>query len=345
MKGNGLGPQTYFPKVIPHASVATLNSNAAASLEGSVACSGGTWTKYQMSRDETFALIAFESYGQDVDRTLYTRLDRYVKINFWLSGVHTTVLDGFGECSHDRPEVFITAGPQSMLKIDMLKHRTHIACVALCVLPEFFSSHLTVSSEDLPAPLSTSYAGECLFFRDRLTPELATAARAILTAPFKVRRQPVYAQAKAVELMCLLINHLESSTGESDPRSEQFDRQTRRIYQARDLIDECFATPLTLERVSKQVGLNRLGLTSGFRRLFGLSVHDYLQKVRMDHALELLQRESVSVTSVAHAVGYSHSCNFSTAFHAYFGCSPGQAQQRNLISRRKHTAFAKRKPR
>jgi AraC-like DNA-binding protein len=65
-----------------------------------------------------------------------------------------------------------------------------------------------------------------------------------------------------------------------------------------------------------------MALTSGFQRLFGMSVHDFLQKIRMERAYELLHDDVQSIAQIAEAVGYQHACNFSTAFRAYFGYAP-----------------------
>jgi AraC family transcriptional activator of pyochelin receptor len=102
--------------------------------------------------------------------------------------------------------------------------------------------------------------------------------------------------------------------------------QESRLRKARDVLSRRYAEPITLEKVSREVGLNRLALTSGFRQLFQISVYDYLQKERMERAYELLQQEGNTVASVAAAVGFSHPCNFSTAFRAHFGCTPTQAR-------------------
>ncbi len=89
-----------------------------------------------------------------------------------------------------------------------------------------------------------------------------------------------------------------------------------------------FHKPLTIESVSQEVGLNKMALTTGFRQLFGISVHDCLQKIRMEHAYRLFfQDDTCSIGQVAHAVGYRHHCNFSTAFQAFFlECSPRSAR-------------------
>ena len=83
------------------------------------------------------------------------------------------------------------------------------------------------------------------------------------------------------------------------------------------------AEAMTLERISREVGLNRMALTSGFHRLFGMSVPECLQEVRIERASELLRDGTQSIAQSAGAVGYEHSCIFSTTvIRALFGHSP-----------------------
>jgi len=248
-----------------------------------------------------------------------------------LGGRHSTVLDGYGQYEHDRPEVFVTSTPRNVIKVDVLNRDTNTACVAVCLVPEFFPVHMAMGTDELPEPLRTIVAPEdkpYAFHRFPLTADLAAATRAILAAPFAVRRQPVYAQAKAVELMCLLLNLMsESKSGAHDQR---WLRHESRLYDVRELLTQRYAEAITLEGICRDVGLNRMALTSGFRQLFGLSVHEFLHKMRMERAYELLLEDASSVARVAERVGYGHSCNFSTAFHAYFGCSPREVVRKRL---------------
>lgn len=320
---NPMSRQTYVPANIAVRDIASLSSVASLSLEGARWHRGKSWSTYQLSQDETFSLVALQSYSHNEDLYTFTRLEGHAKVSFWLSGKHVTVLDGYGEHVHDAPEVFVTAGPQRMLKVDVFPRNAHIACVALCVLPEFFSRFLGLSPAEVPIPLRRAAQAGCedyFFYRCRLTPDVALAARAILAAPFAVRRQAAYARAKSVELMCLLINQLAARGAPDDDALVR--RYAGRFYEARELIDGRFGSSLTVAEISSAVGLNRVTLTSGFRAAFGLSLSDYLRKVRMEHAYELLQGSAVSVGNVANAVGYSHACNFSTAFQHYFGCCP-----------------------
>ena len=90
-----------------------------------------------------------------------------------------------------------------------------------------------------------------------------------------------------------------------------------------------YAEGLTLESIAREVGLNRMALTSGFRQLFGMSVHEYVRKKRMEEAHRLLQQENWSIARIAEAVGYSHVSTFSTAFRGFFGRAPGRLRGRD----------------
>jgi AraC family transcriptional activator of pyochelin receptor len=320
--------QLFFPRNVPPHDIATIRAMGPEHSEGVARRSGQNWTRTQVCRDPTFTMVALEDYRVDADDIGYTRQEDYVKINFWLAGRHTTVLDGFGQYQHQRPEVYMTSGPWDMIKVDVLSRETQTCVVSLCLLSEFFQTHLGIFPQELPEPLRAMFVpGEkpFAFHRFPLTPDLVAATRAILAAPFAVRCVPLYAQSKSIELMCLLIHNLQ--TGSAPLRSVSVARHEGRLYAARELLMRRYSENLTLQRISKEVGLNRLALTSGFQNLFGTSVYDMLQKVRMERAFELLQDNSLSVATVAYSVGFSHACNFSTAFHSYFGCSPQKARK------------------
>jgi AraC-like DNA-binding protein len=317
--------QTYGPIDAGNHNTSLISRLGLESPEGIISRQGRDWVRHQVCRHDTFSLVVAESHCASADDIGYTRQEDYIKVNFWLSGRHTTVLDGFGQHEHDQPEVFITSGPLEMIKVDVLKRETQIAVVALCLLRDFFPVHMGIGPEELPeplrgivAPVSRPYS----FCRFPLTPDLSCAARAILAAPFALRRNAVYGKAKCVELMCLLINLMAIHDSKSGLGLGLRSRHENRLCKAREVLTQRYAEAITLEEIAREVGLNRLSLSTGFRRMFSMSVYDYLQKERMERAYELLRDNKCTVTKVAEAVGFNHSCNFSTAFRRYFGCSP-----------------------
>ncbi len=65
----------------------------------------------------------------------------------------------------------------------------------------------------------------------------------------------------------------------------------------------------------------------GFKQLFGQTVFEYTQHLRMEMAKNLLESSEQSITDIAFEVGYEYSSNFATAFRRHFGISPRAARQ------------------
>jgi AraC family transcriptional regulator, transcriptional activator of the genes for pyochelin and ferripyochelin receptors len=322
--------QAYFPTDKSRVAL-PLSTMGLDHPEGTHLQQGRSWLTHQACRHATFSLVAMESYFAGRDWTGYTRQEDYIKISFWLSGKHTTVLDGYGQHDHDGPEIFVTAGPSDMIKLDLMRCESPFSIVSLCLLRDFFPVVMGLDPHELPEPLrALALADEKPYALHSysLTSDIVAAARAIVAAPAAVRMQPLYGQAKAIELMCLLLNRINTQQQRAVARSGGAGRRRREtcLREARQLLAQHYAEPITLEWISRQVGLNKMSLTSGFREMFGMSVYDCLHKERMQHAYELLQDEAYTIAQVAEAVGYAHSCNFSTAFRAHFGCTPQNAR-------------------
>ncbi len=283
----------------------------------------GNWSKSKIYRDNTFLLQAVESCREE-DYIGCIRQENYIKVNFWLEGKHTTVLDGFGEHEHERPQVLITSGPPDMVKMDLMS-AGRSSWVALCLQRDFFETQMALEPSTLPGKLRDMVLPEPLPFSAHaipLTPDLTLAARSVLESHNSVWSNPMYGQSKAIELMCLLISRMADESSVDVVSQTRRSRQVDRIQAARDLLAGRYTEPLTLNDIAKAVGISKTALTVGFRNLFGESIFEYLQKERMQHAYDLLQDGGVTVEQVAQAVGYSHACNFSTAFRTHFGYSP-----------------------
>jgi len=288
----------------------------------SSAKAGKSWAWHQVVRQDCFSMMACEGYQAEATAAIYTRWERYIKVNFLLCGRQTTILNGVEEYVHDQPELFIVSGPPGMLKIDVDQGGTRNASVALCLLPEFFAQHLGLDPGELPQPLRFAANGAPKLYRLPLSSANAVATRSILCAPANLRRKPAYALAKTVELMCLVIEEMQTRHASARHATGVRECHKARLYEARELLSRRYEEDLTLEQVAREVALNRTALSAGFRRLFGMSVHDWLYKVRMEHAHALLHEGARSIAQVADAVGYSQHSTFSTAFRSYFGCSP-----------------------
>ena len=76
-----------------------------------------------------------------------------------------------------------------------------------------------------------------------------------------------------------------------------------------------------------ELGISRASLYNKLKALAGMSANEYITKIRMEKAVQLLTDSSLSINEIADQVGFSTSRYFSTAFKQYMGCSPTQYKE------------------
>jgi AraC-like DNA-binding protein len=91
---------------------------------------------------------------------------------------------------------------------------------------------------------------------------------------------------------------------------------------AHDLIDTSWYLPLSLEQLSTSAGFSRHHFIRAFRRVFGITPHQYLIRRRIEKAQYLLAHTEMSVTDICYEVGFRSLGSFSSQFRRYTGHSP-----------------------
>src|SRR5437763_17202559 len=95
-----------------------------------------------------------------------------------------------------------------------------------------------------------------------------------------------------------------------------------RVERAKELLSRNLANPLTLEVLGQEVGCSPFYLSRSFSREVGFTIPQYLRKLRMERAAELLRSGRYNVTEAATEVGYASLSHFSKAFCETSGCCP-----------------------
>jgi AraC-like DNA-binding protein len=97
-----------------------------------------------------------------------------------------------------------------------------------------------------------------------------------------------------------------------------------KLCQVRDLMRECLDQPLTLDDLSLEVELSAWHFLRAFRHAFGESPHDFLTRVRIERAKDLLIISTRPVTEICFDVRFTSLGSFSTLFRREVGLSPAQ---------------------
>lgn len=153
---------------------------------------------------------------------------------------------------------------------------------------------------------------------------ITTRQEAILKS---LHEPPVFAVArslwfrgKAFELMSEIL---------FQPEEGEFfcNRQKRvareRVEKVMLLLRENMEHPPTLEELGQKVACSPYYLSRTFSQETGTTIPQYLRRIRLERAAELLRGGKHNVTEVAFEVGYNSLSHFSAAFHEMFGCCPG----------------------
>jgi len=141
-----------------------------------------------------------------------------------------------------------------------------------------------------------------------------------LKCPFEADLRRFYFDLKMKEFLILLLVQEQKSLIAPDRMTKtNFDS----IQESRHIIDTRYDAHITLSDIARQVGLNEFKLKSGFRRLFGIGMFEYLLQTRMQKARTLLLETRLPIKEVARRTGYTSKQSFQNAFKKYFDETPG----------------------
>jgi signal transduction histidine kinase/DNA-binding response OmpR family regulator len=79
-----------------------------------------------------------------------------------------------------------------------------------------------------------------------------------------------------------------------------------------------------------KLGMSRASLYNKLKALTGMGANDYINKLRIDNAINLLLNSSLTVNEIADRVGFSTPRYFSSVFKKNMGCSPTQYKEEQL---------------
>ncbi|WP_426446176.1 response regulator transcription factor [Paenibacillus sp. S-38] len=107
---------------------------------------------------------------------------------------------------------------------------------------------------------------------------------------------------------------------------EKFD-----VAKVRSYIDARFHEELPIASLTERFYLSKEHLHRLFKQQYGSGIHEYVLKLRMEKARELLGDPALKIQTVCERVGYRDQNYFSKAFRKYCGASPQEYRSALLV--------------
>ena len=164
--------------------------------------------------------------------------------------------------------------------------------------------------------------------------EMTRAARQVLNygAKVNVRRiddlrlhtkvVPTEVFDSAMRLLTVFADHLGRISNEvmlDDNRATP-----RAVHQTKVFLAENYTQPVTLGEAAKMVNLSAHYFCKAFKRSTGLNFVDYLTRLRVEKAKDILARRDAKISDAAYEVGFESLSQFNRSFKKVAGLTPTQ---------------------
>jgi AraC-like DNA-binding protein len=110
--------------------------------------------------------------------------------------------------------------------------------------------------------------------------------------------------------------------------SQATEDRNRRMLRTRDAMDREFARPLDVPALARLAHVSAAHFSRQFRATFGETPHRYLQRRRVERAMELLRETESPVTEICLDVGFNSLGTFSRTFREIVGEPPSAYRAR-----------------
>ena len=128
----------------------------------------------------------------------------------------------------------------------------------------------------------------------------------------------------------IIVDHYKNVNMLLQENSNGSDNYT--IQNIKSIIEEKYFENITVNDISKLVFLSTNYICMIFKRDTGTTINDYITRIRIEKAIEMLKDPGIKLYDICYAVGYSDPSYFSKVFKKYTGLSPKQYKENQVLT-------------
>jgi AraC-like DNA-binding protein len=155
--------------------------------------------------------------------------------------------------------------------------------------------------------------------------EMTRIVYELLRCPYDENLRKLYFENKVNDFLFEML--VESSKADTSA-NKLTQKENDSLFKARDIIKADITKHFSIKEISQKVQLNEFKLKSGFKQVLGTGIFEYLIKIRMENAYQLLTETNKPIKEIASLSGFDYLTNFITAFSKHFGYTPGSLKRK-----------------
>lgn len=132
---------------------------------------------------------------------------------------------------------------------------------------------------------------------------------------------PLMIKANILRILTMLIRTYQDESKSGEMLKEKKSAM-KRLEQAISYIDHHYSEKITLDEVAAAAYMSSNYFSSYFRKVTGISFSEYVTRIRISHARELLRDTDKSVTEIAMECGFHNISNFYRLYKKQVGKPP-----------------------
>ena len=249
-----------------------------------------------------------------------------IQFNFSLSGKIHHRFDR-GEIQYDLNALqgSITASPKDCTQIFAFPANEKITFASVMIDRAKFLKKIDGVLDKMPEDLAKLFvdteASQPFIFRNNYSLTSAGIINQIVAScKYGYLRSP-FIEAKSLELVTRYIKqyNINLEKPAKHPMLREYD--VEKIKEAREFLVSNLKNDITIEALSKKVGINQQKLKTGFKIIYDATIGRYLRNERVKHASKLL-KDGYTVKDASREVGYANQSRFAQRFKEKYGVLP-----------------------
>lgn len=257
------------------------------------------------------------SYSGEIPETDYHCHNDIVEISIILSGSVDYLVEG---------NLYTIKKGQALVFNPNVKHQEILNKETTC-----HELHIGLSNINLFKSKKNSIdfnSDNCILTFNKYKDEFLKCCEEIVTEQSNAKyNYHLMLKSLVMKLLIIISREIDNDNGEIISSDISFKSPEKKILvkNITDYFEKNYMKDISLNTISKNMYLSPVYISKVFKELMGDSPINYLIKIRLAKAKELLENERLPIKTVAKMVGYDDPYYFSKLFKKYYGIPPTKA--------------------